>query len=420
MAVQLPSGEADGNHDPGGRRRSRGRRRRGAASIRWGLWAILVVGLGAAAGYVAGRWYWQRGSAGQSGSSPAVGPRQWTFTGPAYSPEATVEDYRQEALRTVQQMLADFPRTPHALSVAARLQFSLGATDESKQLWQKAAEIDPDFPDAYYGLGLVAEDEGDFDRAAELFAKVMELAPSERRAPSRFAKALISAGRVDEAIVFLEEYVRSQPPTTDAVVDLGQAYLHRGRLEEAKRTFEALMRAAPEEARAYYGLSRVYTRLGRRDEALEYMRKFRLLATDDQKELLQHARGRIYEDLPQMRGILSQTLIETGQVYHRQSRPEKAEELWQRSAFLEPTNTQCRMELLALYEERGRHQDALVVCQQLCEIQPDSAEHWLNLGLLSARLDRPTEALAALGRARQLRPDDPRIERAYQLAKQPQ
>jgi len=88
---------------------------------------------------------------------------------------------------------------------------------------------------------------------------------------------------------------------------------------------------------------------------------------------------------------------------------EKTEESWQRAAHLDPEHTECRTELLELYEQidRDHDHDALVIASQLSTIEPMNPDHWRNVGLLKGRLGQLEDAREALKRAMRLDPGNP-------------
>ncbi len=341
---------------------------------------------------------------------------QESFDAPAFSPEATVDDLKQEAIRTVEELLEAYPDSTDSLPVAARLQSSLGNSDVAVKMWQRCAQIDPRYVDAYFAMGVAARKRGDLQEAEKMFEKVMSRAPSHPEAPALLADALMQSGRAEEAVAVLEGRVRGPAVLDKTMLTLGRAYLQLNEWEKAKQTFETLIQADPTESSAYYGLARAYARLGQRNKSQQYLQKYRSLASVDHE---QYARDiRLYADAATVRRILAKTLLESGQVYRKHGETAKAEQRWRKAAVLEAENTQCRYELLYLYEEQQRDREALRISKELCEIEPENPDHWLYFGVLSGRLQQFDAALAALEHAVKLDPKNPRYRQAYALVKE--
>jgi len=197
------------------------------------------------------------------------------------------------------------------------------------------------------------------------------------------------------------------------LLTLGQAYLQSNQLEKAQQTFEALIKADSEESRAYYGLARVLARLGQTEASKQNMDKFAELSSVDHQQLARANRD--FEDVAMVRGLLIDTLMECGQVYQRCGDAVKAEDAWQKAAFLDPGNLTSRYHLLQLFETAGRDQEALAICEHLCQVAPENPDHSLFVGLLYYRMGRTDAARAALQTATQLEPENPKYQQAYAM-----
>ena len=380
--------------------------------------ALAATALAAAAlGFLAALPFWARQDAPPSGLEggeqgvPAV--RQPWLDEPAFSPQATSEDLKQETIRTAEELLAAYPDRPDALNVVGRVQYTLSQTDEAVGLWERCTRIDPEYPDAYYGIGLVAFDSGDYEKAAEMFATVSALVPSEPRAPSLRAQALMRLGRFEEGVALLEQHLQTREATSDAMLHLGLGYLQLKEHQKAKQTLEALLDLAPDEPQAYYGLARACARLGEKEKARQCMETYKKLYAPELELSIRFAR--VYTGPVTAQGHLSLALFESGQVYRRHGNAAKAEQMWRKAAVVDPRDTRCRLELLSVYEETGRDADALEVCKALRKIDPDNPDYWLNVGVLNARLERYDAALQAAGQAIRLDPDNPKYRQAYEL-----
>lgn len=334
----------------------------------------------------------------------------------SFSLPTTADGLKQEAIRTAEELLRAYPESTDSIRVAAHLQSSLGNSDVASALWHRCTEVDPNCAEAYRSLGQIALGNGKFQDAAPMFAKAALLAPNDSMAPALQADALMKSDRAEEAVAVLESHLRGRAFLDKAMLTLGQAYVQLNELDKAKQTFEALIRADPDEARAYYGLARVCAKLGRTDESQQNMEKFQSLGSVDFEQLAREKR--MYVDAATVRDILAKTLFQSGQVFRNHGDPAKAEEMWQKAAALEPENVPSRYQLLHLYEEQRRDHDALKLCEDLCRIEPETPDHWLFVGLLHHRLGRFEDALAALRRATQLDPGNPRYEQAYEIIKQ--
>jgi len=336
-----------------------------------------------------------------------------SFPQPAFSPQASVEDLKREALRVAGELVESYPHAPQALGQMARLQYTFGDVDRAEELWRRCVELEPGFADAYYGIAYAAKEKGQYATAVELFRKVSALSPGDPRIPFLLGDALMKEGKMEEAVVVLKKSVQAHTASAATVVCLGQAYLQLRQYERAKQVFQAAIDADPTQKQAYYGLATAYARLGQKDHSRQLMEKFSSMAT---KALRDHGqRIRAFGDLVSIRQIATQTLNEAARVYLQHANPEKAEEMWRRAALLDPNATPCRTHLAQLYEQHDRLEEALAVCRQLARIDPQNADYWFNVGVLAGRLDHAGAALEAIRRAVQLDPHNTKYRQAYDL-----
>ena len=337
------------------------------------------------------------------------------FSEPAFSPQATIEDLKQEAMRVAGQVVEDCPHAPEPLDQMARLQYTFGKADGAVQLWQQCLELDPDFVDAYYGMGYVAWEKGEYAGAAQLFAEVSVRSPDDARIPFLLGDALMKQGKMKEAVAVLERSVRAQTASTAVVVCLAQAYLQLREYERAKHMFQVAIQEDPTHKQAHYGLATAYARLGQKDESRQCMEKFRTLAT---KVLREHGEQiRAFGDSASTRQIVTRTHTEAGKIYLEHANPLKAERMWQRAAVLDPEDVECRTHIARLYDRNGRFDEAIQVYQQLCRIDPENGDYWLDVGVLNGRLSRWDAALDAIQRAIELDPGNVKYQQTYDLVK---
>ena len=101
-------------------------------------------------------------------------------------------------------------------------------------------ELNPHFPPAYWILGLVQEQRGDFDEAAAAFQRAIQLSPQSPKMHAALARTLALSGKRDEALRMLAELHGLAEKRYVSPSDL--ASLHFA-LEDREKGFEWLTRA---------------------------------------------------------------------------------------------------------------------------------------------------------------------------------
>jgi len=93
--------------------------------------------------------------------------------------------------------------------------------------FQRAIDLDQQFPNAFYQLGIIYRNLGQEKRAAELFKRAFETR-ARAKLPDRLAMAGIYytfvTGEADKAIEVYRQWVKADPRNYKAVSNLGSAY----------------------------------------------------------------------------------------------------------------------------------------------------------------------------------------------------
>ena len=368
----------------------------------YGLWVAVAACALAAAAVAAMPFFVRRSGENtlpQGDMAPAV-PE------PATPLPVGIADFEREARQTAQTLCERFPDSNRAQCVKALLENNLGNTAEAMEIWTACLHRDPAETEALHSLAVVANQKGEHEKAEQLLRKVISLSPDDRRAPAQLAAVLVSLGRPKDAIALLEQSVRAGYQPVSVLSRLGQAYLQVGEYAKAKAVLEAVAARTPDDKNAYYGLARACERLGEKAKAREYLGTFKRLSAKDIKAAADRIKA--YDDLASMARLAVLIHVEAGKVYLKQGHAARAEQEWRRAAALGPQDTDCRMALASFYERANRAEDAMRMCEELRDIDPAKAEYWLYLGLLRARLNQRDAARAAVAKAAELEPDNPK------------
>jgi len=322
---------------------------------------------------------------------------------------------REEQLEAAQQLHADWPRDADALYVTGFVHNEQGDSATAIRSWEGALEASPETArlysraEAYYSLGYAYLLREDFKSAVARLREALRLNPARQETRYRLAHALFLQGEMEASLQVLDEG-RVETPLGYRL--RGQVCQQLGKLEAAKQAYEVAVRLQPDFAEAYYGLATTCARLGDAVKAGEYRQKFDALKSAGQ------AMGRQartdFDPLAVTRRSLARTHTEVGRAYAAKGQREKAERLFLRAAVVDPSNTACRFQLVMLYQQAQRNEEALRFCQEMARAEPHNAFHFLGLGNLQLRLKHPAEAEAAFKQVIELAPQ--RAEGYFALA----
>ena len=153
-----------------------------------------------------------------------------------------------------------------ALSKAA----SMPNEAEAMPYYQKAIELDPNFPLAHLELGLLYSNRGETELAAEnvrkAYAGLNSVSEKERFLITSTYYSLVTGDLEKEAQTY-QLWIQSYPKDRRPYVNLVSCYLTLGRYGEALPVADQALRMEPESAMSYYLLAREYLGLNRIEDA---------------------------------------------------------------------------------------------------------------------------------------------------------
>jgi tetratricopeptide (TPR) repeat protein len=201
---------------------------------------------------------------------------------------------------------------------SARAHYNLGAAltgvpgrqAEAVSEYEKALQIQPDYPGAHNNLGcILANIPGRLPEAIGHLEAAFRLVPGYAKAHNNLGIILYKNERIPEAIVQFKEAVRIDPDYTEAHYDLGFALDKVGRISEAIFQLEEVVRINPNDAAAHKNLGIAMDKAGRMPEALA---QFEEAVRIDPNDAMAHKNlgialskvGRIPEALVQYKEVL--------------------------------------------------------------------------------------------------------------------
>jgi anti-anti-sigma factor len=152
-------------------------------------------------------------------------------------------------------------------SVDAALQAFRDTSAVAEKKWKRIIEITPEYPDAYYNLGIVYRNQGALDKAVIEFKKALEINPRYAECHNALGEVLWDRGNQDGAIECFRKAIELNPKMADSLFNLGRAYNNRNMLSEAVQEYRKAVELNPNYAdfRMKYGL--VLKKTGRTEEA---------------------------------------------------------------------------------------------------------------------------------------------------------
>ena len=200
----------------------------------------------------------------------------------------------ERAVVTMQSAREKFPDRPEvtyslarclALAKKHQLALEMFATAQ-KEMKGRNEDLASDA--FFFSYGAAAEQAGQFEKAAELLKKCIELKPDSPEAYNYLGYMWADRGEhLEEAGTLIKKAVELEPDNAAYVDSLGWWYFKSEKYEEAKKELNRAIElmAGEEDATVFDHLADALDKLGKRDEALKLWKKALKLESDIQDKL---------------------------------------------------------------------------------------------------------------------------------------
>jgi predicted TPR repeat methyltransferase len=148
-----------------------------------------------------------------------------------------------------------------------------GQLEEAERMYRQALRWQPDQPDAYHLLGMLAAQCDRTDKALPLFEQAIALNPAVPEFHTNYGNALILAARIDDADAAFARALALRADFPEALMNLATVRRNRGDLDEAERLLHRALALRPDWPSAQLNLANVALARGRFEEATTLFRR---------------------------------------------------------------------------------------------------------------------------------------------------
>ncbi len=180
--------------------------------------------------------------------------------------------FNEEALSNIKYLIKYFPED-------AELQYNLGILYEklkdfkkAKTAYLKAIEISP-HDDFYYNLGEVLVNLEEWDKAIEIFQKVLKNDPKDGNCYFNIGICYFHKDEINKATDNFQQAINLNPDDIFAHFYLGNIYQSSGLTNFAIESYKKVLSISPDYSWAYYNLASIAYKNDNLDDAKEYLLK---------------------------------------------------------------------------------------------------------------------------------------------------
>ena len=270
-------------------------------------------------------------------------------------------------------------RRPAGLAAELKAAFQhhqAGRFERAANLYRKILNKAPDNPDALHLLGLLALREGRAERAVQLIGKAVTMLPNSAEAHSNLGNSQRAAGRPAEACACYRRAIAAQPDFALAHNNLGCLLCDEGDFAAALTSCQRAVELAPHLAEAHSNLGNALRGLGRFEEAEAALRRAAQLEPDSAAR--QTNLGNVLADL---------------------KRFEEAAKCYRRAIELNPSFVLAHFGLATQLRFSGDMEAAVESYRTAVSLSPAQPVVWNDLGRALRALGRFDEAVDAFRRA---------------------
>ncbi|MHC4561028.1 MAG: tetratricopeptide repeat protein, partial [Planctomycetota bacterium] len=306
----------------------------------------------------------------------------------------------------INELKRDFPESNEPKVLLGTMYRQLGDHVKAVEIWEEILQDNPQRVDVLNNLGMVALEMEEYEKAVWYWRRALVINPKLPGLHQDTGFALLEAGQYHQAIKELKEELKLSPQSVMSLNLLGQCYLQLKEYQKAEETYQRVIEIDQNDATAYYGLTTVYMRLKQPNRAKEYMSKFEALRQIG-KHLVRGGYSEKY-DLAQIRKGAVSLILDASAVYRNHGNEKKAESLLERATRLNLKDAISYMKRQVIsHQIRLQHSQALALIEKVTELEPDNADNYLAVGILSLEVRKFDKTEAAFERTIELAPKLP-------------
>lgn len=254
---------------------------------------------------------------------------------------------------------------------------------EAERLYKEILNNQPDYDEALFLLGLLAQQEGRLAEARNFIERALVLRPDHADYLNGLGTVLADMDLKSEAIDVYQRAIQADSTIDEYYLNLGNVYQAQENHEAAIRQYQQALRINPDSADTYNNIAGAQRALKRNEDAIESYKRAISLRPD------------FYEAYFNLAGI-----------YGQLNENDTAIEYYHNTLSINPDFTAAHLNLGLLYVSMERTEDAYKIFQDTLARFPEEPQLYEQLGQLYLDQNQPDKALEIFSQALSRWPED--------------
>jgi tetratricopeptide (TPR) repeat protein len=306
-----------------------------------------------------------------------------------------------------------------------------GKWADAERAFRRATQLDPDFLEAHFSLGVLLARQGKTRYAAAMneFLEVLRLNPNDPDVYINLSNVLEQEEDYAASVKEMSKAVALTPPRGDLYLMLGRKQNKAREYGEAIKSYREALNLNPQSAEAHYGIGvglrgmrkpaeaedefRAALRVNPRHSGAQYELGTLLFADEHLEEAAEHL-----ERATELQSDNTDAYLALGKVYRQQGKDEDAKRALDSALMKKPDSSPALYELAMLLKKRGDNEQAAVYLKKVRalhrhEVSSGDANAENSKGISLMNQGKLTEALTAFRRALEI--DSRYVVSAYNI-----
>jgi tetratricopeptide (TPR) repeat protein len=194
-----------------------------------------------------------------------------------YALQGRLQEGRQDlagAESSAQKAISLDPNNNDAFELLGRVEAKAGESEKALSTSYDWIKRNPKYARAYVLAGSLEESRANWKAAEDLYRKAIEIQPHYPDAENNLAYLLLERGGDTDVALSLAQAAHAEAPNMPTIDDtLAWAYYHKGLYKAAIGLLEDALKAEPESAQYHYHIGLAYEKINDRSQAKQHLRK---------------------------------------------------------------------------------------------------------------------------------------------------